>query len=121
MATLRQRVLSAAAIFAVALGASAHADPASAQSGGSGARSSGWQANEDDSLLLQLQVGSYQLTNDVRGYRTDRGVCLDLADVVQSLDLPIRIVWVAQLVSSGSRHAAADGRRHALPERAVDG
>ena len=91
MATLRQRVLSAAAIFAVALGASAHADPASAQSGGSGARSSGWQANEDDSLLLQLQVGSYQLTNDVRGYRTDRGVCLDLADVVQSLDLPIRI------------------------------
>ena len=91
MTSFRQRFVSAAAIVVVALGAFAGASSASAQSGGSGARSSEWRANEDDALLLQLQIGNYQLTNDVRGYKTDRGVCLDFADVVQSLDLPIRI------------------------------
>jgi hypothetical protein len=54
-------------------------------------RGSTWQANEDDYLFLQPVIGKYKLTLDVRGYRTDRGVCLDLADVIQSLDLPIRI------------------------------
>lgn len=53
--------------------------------------SSSWQANDDDFLFLQLVIKQYKLTYDVRGYRTDRGVCLDLADVIQSLDLPIRI------------------------------
>ncbi|MEL6531362.1 MAG: carboxypeptidase regulatory-like domain-containing protein, partial [Pseudomonadota bacterium] len=53
--------------------------------------SAGWQANDDDFLFLQLVVDSYKLNYDVRGYQTDRGVCLDLADVIQSLDLPVRI------------------------------
>ncbi|MDJ0644211.1 MAG: carboxypeptidase-like regulatory domain-containing protein, partial [Erythrobacter sp.] len=53
--------------------------------------SGGWQANDDDFLFLQLVVDSYKLNYDVRGYQTDRGVCLDLADVIQSLDLPVRI------------------------------
>ena len=88
MTTLRHKVLSAAAIIAAAFGAFVGASPANAQSASA---SQQWQANEDDFLLLQLSVGSYQLTYDVRGYQTDRGVCLDLADVVQSLDLPIRI------------------------------
>lgn len=84
MSFLRHRVLSAAAIAAVALGSFADASPASAQGGE-------WQANDDDALLLQLKVKNFQFNNDVRGYQTDRGVCLDFADVVQSLDLPIRI------------------------------
>ena len=88
MTSLRHKILSAAAIAAAAFGAFVGASPVQAQSANA---SSQWQANEDDFLLLQLTVGSYQLTNDVRGYQTDRGVCLDLADVVQSLDLPIRI------------------------------
>ena len=55
------------------------------------AQSSGWQANDDDFLLLQLTVGKYQLDNEVRGYQTNTGICLDLADVIQSFDLPIRL------------------------------
>jgi len=79
------RALGAVAIVAAAFGAS---DGALAQAGRA---APGWQANEDDSLLLQPQIGGYKLNNDVRGYYTDRGVCLDLADVIQSLDLPIRL------------------------------
>ena len=47
--------------------------------------------SEDDFLLLQPVVGSYKMASDVRGYRTGEGVCLDLADVIQALDLPIRL------------------------------
>lgn len=79
------RALGAVAIVAAAFGAS---DGALAQAGRA---APGWQANEDDSLLLQPQIGAYKLNNDVRGYHTDKGVCLDLADVIQSLDLPIRL------------------------------
>lgn len=89
MTTLRQRILSAAATFAVALGAFASSGQVQAQS--SATPESEWQANDDDYLLLQLTIKNFKLTYDVRGYQTDRGVCLDLADVVQSLDLPIRI------------------------------
>jgi hypothetical protein len=89
MKLIRKPMLSAAATFAVALGAFASADSVSAQV--SGVPESTWQANEDDFLLLQLTIKNFKLTYDVRGYQTDRGVCLDLADVVQSLDLPIRI------------------------------
>lgn len=59
---------------------------------GPGARATdGWQPSEDDSLLFQLRVGRYTLEGDARGYRTDRGVCVDLGDVIQTLDLPIRL------------------------------
>ncbi len=54
-------------------------------------RTAGWQASDDDFLFLKLVIKQYQLTFDVRGYRTNDGVCLDLADVIQSLDLPVRI------------------------------
>jgi hypothetical protein len=46
---------------------------------------------EEDLVLLQLQVRKYRLTNEIRGYQTPGGVCVDLADVIQSLDLPIRL------------------------------
>lgn len=87
---LPSRALSVAALSAAALGSFMGAgiplSPAAAQT-----QSAGWKANEDDFLLLQLKVQRFNLTNDVRGYQTDRGVCLDLADVIQSLDVPIRI------------------------------
>jgi hypothetical protein len=51
----------------------------------------GWQPTEDDSLLLQVRVGRYMFEGDARGYRTDRGVCVDLGDVIQVLDLPVRL------------------------------
>ncbi|EAQ28509.1 hypothetical protein NAP1_12958 [Erythrobacter sp. NAP1] len=95
MISLRQKTLSAAATFAVALGAFSGATPASAQEQPetlqSTAGSAGWQATDDDFLFLQLVIKNFKLNYDVRGYQTDRGVCLDLADVIQSLDLPIRI------------------------------
>jgi len=51
----------------------------------------GWQANDDDSLLLEMQVGKYRMQGELRGYQTDRGVCVDLADTIQMLDLPVRL------------------------------
>ncbi|RDC61139.1 hypothetical protein HME9302_02358 [Alteripontixanthobacter maritimus] len=49
------------------------------------------QVDEDDFLFLRLMHGTYALSEEVRGYRIEGGVCLDLADVIQSLDLPIRL------------------------------
>jgi len=87
MALRNSWTLGAAAAFAAAFGVVAPiANPAHAQ-----AAKSVWQASDDDLLLLQLNVGSYKLTNEIRGYQTDSGICLDLADVIQSLDLPIRL------------------------------
>ncbi|QUL37288.1 collagen binding domain-containing protein [Erythrobacter sp. JK5] len=96
MTKRRSRILNAAARLAVALGASALGalalpPPALAQQDDVARLPAGWQANEDDFLFLQLVIENYKLTYDVRGYQTDRGVCLDLADVIQSLDLPVRI------------------------------
>jgi hypothetical protein len=45
----------------------------------------------DDFVLLQMQVKQYQLLDEIRGYQTPEGLCIDLADVIQSLDLPIRL------------------------------
>ncbi|MGN6497040.1 MAG: MSCRAMM family protein [Tsuneonella sp.] len=42
-------------------------------------------------MLLQMTLGKYVLSQDIRGYQTPGGVCVDLADVIQSLDLPIRL------------------------------
>ncbi|MEM9500293.1 MAG: carboxypeptidase-like regulatory domain-containing protein [Pseudomonadota bacterium] len=91
---------SAFGVGAMALSAPTHARaevaPVSVSTQGSAQVSAApaaqsWQANDDDFLFLQLVVDSYRLNYDVRGYQTDRGVCLDLADVIQSLDLPVRI------------------------------
>ncbi|MEM7780443.1 MAG: carboxypeptidase-like regulatory domain-containing protein [Pseudomonadota bacterium] len=87
--------MSAAAGIAVALGAFSSAAPTLAQNTDASTAQAmpipDWQANDDDFLFLQLVIQNYKLTYDVRGYQTDRGICLDLADVIQSLDLPIRI------------------------------
>lgn len=80
MPRLSSRLPGAIALAAVALGASA---PAVAQSG--------WKASDDDALLMKFTVGKHELVNEVRGYQTDRGVCLDLGDVIQSFDLPVRL------------------------------
>lgn len=55
------------------------------------AAESGWQANEDDSLLLEVRYGAYRFNDSVRGYQTPQGVCVDLADTIQTLDLPVRL------------------------------
>ena len=80
MPRLRHRLPGAIALAAVALGA---AVPGAAQSA--------WTASDDDALLMKFTVGKHELVNEVRGYQTDRGVCLDLGDVIQSFDLPVRL------------------------------
>lgn len=51
----------------------------------------GGGVSEDDSLILELHSGNYRLGDSLRGYQTRRGICVDLADVIQAIDLPIRI------------------------------
>ncbi len=51
----------------------------------------GWIANDDDSWLLDLRTGKYQLGQGVRGYQTPTGLCVDLGDMILALDLPISL------------------------------
>jgi hypothetical protein len=46
---------------------------------------------EDDQVILQLQVKKYRMRNELRGYQTEAGVCVDLGDVIMALDLPVRL------------------------------
>ena len=55
------------------------------------AQAQGWQANEDDALILELHSGSYKLGDTLRGYQTPQGTCIDMADLIQALDLPVRL------------------------------
>lgn len=74
------RTRKAAALFAAVLGV--WAAPVQAE---------GWIANEDDSLLLELRSGQFRLGEPLRGYQTPAGVCIDFADLIQALDLPVRL------------------------------
>ena len=80
MKTLLARIGQAAALVAAALGL-----------GATPAWASSWKANEDDALLLELRSGQYRLGEPLRGYQTDSGVCVDFADLIQALDLPVRL------------------------------
>lgn len=71
-----------AALLGAGLGLVAASAPAQAQ---------GWSANEDDSLLLELRSGAYRIGEPLRGYQTQAGVCVDFADLIQALDLPVRL------------------------------
>ena len=55
------------------------------------ARADSWRANEDDALLLELHSGPYKIGEALRGYQTPEGVCVDFRDLVQALDLPMRV------------------------------
>ena len=50
-----------------------------------------WKASDDDVLILELRSGKYKLGESLRGYQTPGGVCVDFADLIQTLDLPIRL------------------------------
>ncbi len=51
----------------------------------------GWQPNDDDALLFDVRVGQYRIGNGIRGYQTDKGICVDLADTIMTFDLPVRL------------------------------
>jgi hypothetical protein len=46
---------------------------------------------EDDQVILQLRVKNLRLSNELRGYQTSGGVCVDLGDLILALDLPVRL------------------------------
>lgn len=52
---------------------------------------SDWTANDDDALLFDLRSGNYRLGDGVRGYQTDSGICVDLADIIMAMDIPLRL------------------------------
>jgi hypothetical protein len=79
MTHLPIRLLSAAASFAAALFVV------------SGAQAEEWKPSEDDSLLLELHSSGYKLGEPLRGYQTPSGICVDFADFIQALDLPVRL------------------------------
>jgi hypothetical protein len=73
------------AIAALALAAGTITVPAAS------VRAAEWQANEDDALLFDVRVGQWRVGDGVRGYQTDSGVCVDLADIIIAFDLPVRL------------------------------
>ncbi len=80
MNRLLARIACAAALVAAALGVFPAAVSAQA-----------WKPSEDDSLLLELRSGQYTLGDPMRGYQTPQGVCVDFADAIQALDVPVRL------------------------------
>ena len=55
------------------------------------AHAAAWQPSEDDALLFDVRVGQWRVGDGVRGYQTDTGICVDLADVIIAFDLPVRL------------------------------
>ena len=55
------------------------------------ASATAWQPTEDDALLFDVRVGQWRVGDGVRGYQTDKGVCVDLADIIIAFDLPVRL------------------------------
>lgn len=45
----------------------------------------------DDAVLFEMRSGQYRLGNGVRGYQLPGGVCVDFADIIMALDLPVRL------------------------------
>ena len=80
MARVLSRIRTAAAVFAAAV--AVWAAPSHAET---------WSPGEDDALLLELQSGQYKIGEPLRGYQTPAGVCVDFGDLIQALDLPIRL------------------------------
>lgn len=50
-----------------------------------------WTASPDDALLFDVRLGQYRLGDGVRGYQVPGGTCVDLADVIMALDIPVRL------------------------------
>lgn len=73
-------MISAALLFLLGL---AMAPAAHAQSS--------WKAHDDDALLFDLRSGKYRLGDGIRGYNTDKGICVDFADVIMAFDVPMRL------------------------------
>jgi hypothetical protein len=50
-----------------------------------------WQPDPEEQWLFDLRTDRYSLGQGIRGYARGTNVCIDLADTVRALDLPVRI------------------------------
>lgn len=50
-----------------------------------------WTPDPEEQLLLELRSGAYKLGEPLRAYQTPKGVCVDFADLIQAIDLPVRL------------------------------
>ena len=55
------------------------------------ARADAWRASPDDAQLFDVRLNQYRLGDGVRGYATPGGICVDFADVIMALDIPVRL------------------------------
>ncbi len=87
----KRRIVALAAAVAVfgAAFSPLHATPATAVS--AARTDKAWQASADDALLFDVRIAQYRLGDGVRGYATPQGTCVDFADVIMTLDLPVRL------------------------------
>ena len=102
------RSLFRAALALCALASLGQALPARADSG--------WTANADDALLFEVRLGKYRVGDGVRGYATPGGVCVDFADTLLALDIPVRLDK-----KSGRATGWAFDERHTLTIDRVSG
>lgn len=51
----------------------------------------GWRPNDDDALLFEARLGRYRLGSEISGYQTPEGVCVDFSNMIDALDVPVRI------------------------------
>ncbi len=58
---------------------------------GAPAHSQAWTPDPEEQLLLELHSGAYKLGEPLRAYQTPKGVCVDFADLIQAIDLPVRL------------------------------
>ena len=77
---------------AAALGAAAFLASGAPAEAETSPRPAAFAPAEEDLVLLQLQVKNHRMRNDLRGYQTaSGGVCVDFADMILALDLPVRL------------------------------
>ncbi len=50
-----------------------------------------WTPSADDAVLFDVRLNQYRLGDGVRGYATPTGICVDFADVIMALDIPVRL------------------------------
>ncbi|MFM6853680.1 MAG: carboxypeptidase regulatory-like domain-containing protein [Sphingopyxis sp.] len=50
-----------------------------------------WQPDPDDQWLFELRTERYRVGDGVRGYARGAQTCVNLADIIVALDLPIRV------------------------------
>ncbi|HEX8412929.1 MAG TPA: carboxypeptidase-like regulatory domain-containing protein [Sphingomicrobium sp.] len=55
-----------------------------------------WAATPDDQFLLDVKIRQYRLGDGVRAYNTPTGTCIIFGDIINTLDVPLKIDLAAK-------------------------